>query len=143
MSTATIEHDPVNHPKHYISENGMEVIDIIAAYGLTQSFHLGNSLKYILRAGAKGNEKQDLEKSLWYAKRFWNSDDEEVIGDWPFASEYADESFPVDKVVAEFKLSGARAEAAADLLNLCASDDPTEIWGQLLDNLERAVQEAA
>jgi kynurenine formamidase len=34
-------------------------------------FHLGNTVKYISRAGKKGTDKelQDLNKALWYLKR--------------------------------------------------------------------------
>lgn len=56
----------VNHPAHYQSEK-FEVIDIIEEFNL--SFCLGNVIKYILRAGKKGNKKQDLEKARWYLSR--------------------------------------------------------------------------
>ena len=45
-------HDPLN-PSHYKSEK-MEAIDVIESFGL--NFHLGNSIKYILRAGKKENK---------------------------------------------------------------------------------------
>jgi hypothetical protein len=34
-------------------------------------FHLGNTFKYIIRAGKKDSDKeiQDLEKALWYLQR--------------------------------------------------------------------------
>ena len=34
-------------------------------------FHLGNTFKYIARAGKKGTDKeiQDLKKALWYLER--------------------------------------------------------------------------
>lgn len=56
----------VNHPDHY-QGNKLEVIDVIEDYNL--GFHLGNAIKYILRADAKGNRKQDLQKAIWYIKR--------------------------------------------------------------------------
>ncbi len=37
------------HPVHYRAPNGMQVIDVIEAFGL--SFHLGNVVKYIVRCG--------------------------------------------------------------------------------------------
>jgi hypothetical protein len=55
--------DLVNSPSHY-QGNGIEVIDIIEAFGL--NFSLGNSIKYILRADKKGNKKQDIQKAIWY-----------------------------------------------------------------------------
>ena len=57
----------VDHPKHYQSKHGVEVIDIIEEFGL--GFHLGNVIKYVLRAGHKSNELEDLEKAKWYLER--------------------------------------------------------------------------
>ena len=60
----------VNHPQHYGGENNVyEVIKIIEA--LEMDFHLGNTFKYIARAGKKGTDKeiQDLKKALWYLER--------------------------------------------------------------------------
>ncbi len=59
--------DPVHHPAHYKSEGGMEVIDVIENFGL--GFRLGNTVKYILRAGKKGNRLEDLKKARWYLDR--------------------------------------------------------------------------
>lgn len=58
--------DPVNHPQHYKSPNGLEAIDVIEGFGL--GFHLGNVVKYILRAPMKGG-MQDFRKSRWYLDR--------------------------------------------------------------------------
>ena len=46
----------VNHPTHYQSKNGMEVIDVIDNFEL--NFNLGNAVKYILRCGKKDNDMQ-------------------------------------------------------------------------------------
>jgi len=61
--------EAVNHPPHY-QGNGIEVIDIIESFDL--NFNLGNTVKYVLRAGKKGNKKEDLEKAVWYLKRELN-----------------------------------------------------------------------
>jgi hypothetical protein len=61
--------EAVNHPPHY-QGNGIEVIDIIESFDL--NFNLGNTIKYVLRAGKKGNKKEDLEKAVWYLKRELN-----------------------------------------------------------------------
>jgi len=58
--------EAVNHPAHY-QANGIEVIDIIENFDL--NFNLGNTVKYVLRAGKKGNKKEDLEKAVWYLNR--------------------------------------------------------------------------
>ena len=59
--------DMVNHPDHYRSKHGVEVIDIIEEFGL--GFHLGNVVKYVLRAGHKNDELEDLLKAKWYLER--------------------------------------------------------------------------
>ena len=64
----------VNHPEHYGgSENVYEAIKVIENWNL--DFHLGNTVKYISRAGKKGTDKelQDLKKALWYLERKINN----------------------------------------------------------------------
>ena len=57
----------VHHPDHY-TRGGIETIDFIEAKGL--GFHLGNTVKYVSRAGFKQDAKvQDLEKAMWYLIR--------------------------------------------------------------------------
>ena len=60
----------VNHPNHYGGEdNTYEAIKVIEAWDL--DFHIGNTVKYISRAGKKGTDKelQDLKTALWYLER--------------------------------------------------------------------------
>lgn len=60
----------VNHPNHYGGEdNTYEAIKVIEAWDL--DFHIGNTVKYISRAGKKGTDQelQDLKKALWYLER--------------------------------------------------------------------------
>jgi hypothetical protein len=62
--------EQVNHPQHYGGEdNQYEAIKVIEAWDL--DFHLGNTVKYISRAGKKevNKELQDLKKALWYLER--------------------------------------------------------------------------
>ena len=61
------EKEQVNHPQHYGGENNpYESIKVIDAWDL--GFSLGNTVKYISRAGKKGKDKEleDLRKALWY-----------------------------------------------------------------------------
>ena len=58
--------DPVHNPPHYKS-GGIEAIDVIEAFEL--GYRLGNVLKYVLRAGRKGDALEDLEKAAWYLDR--------------------------------------------------------------------------
>ena len=58
----------VNHPVHYQfgENNGYEAIKVIDAWQL--GFSLGNTVKYISRAGKKNPDKEleDLKKAKWY-----------------------------------------------------------------------------
>jgi len=57
----------VNHPHHYGGkDNTYEAIKVIDAWEL--GFSLGNTVKYISRAGKKNptKELEDLKKALWY-----------------------------------------------------------------------------
>ena len=58
--------EKINHPNHYQGE-GLEVIDVIEAFNL--NFNLGNTIKYVLRAGRKDSKIEDLEKARWYISR--------------------------------------------------------------------------
>ena len=59
----------VSHPDHYMSETGLEVIDVIEAFTFDlkgiEATDTGNILKYICRWKNK-NGLQDLEKAKWY-----------------------------------------------------------------------------
>lgn len=58
----------VNHPLHYGgSRNPYEAIKVIEAWEL--GFCLGNTIKYIARAGKKDSTLQELEKAAWYLNR--------------------------------------------------------------------------
>lgn len=59
----------VDHPSHY-NKGKIEVIDFIEDQGL--SFHLGNVIKYVARAGSKGDKLEDLKKARWYLDRYIN-----------------------------------------------------------------------
>jgi nicotinamide riboside kinase len=60
--------EAVNHPAHYGGEdNAYEAIKVIEAWEL--DFLLGNTVKYIARAGKKDSEVQDLKKAKFYLER--------------------------------------------------------------------------
>lgn len=69
--------DNINHPSHY-NQGKVEVIEFIEDQGLT--YHLGNAVKYICRAGRKdpSKEVEDLRKAIWYLTR-----QVEILGDNP------------------------------------------------------------
>ena len=62
--------EQVHHPEHYGGvDNPYEAIKVIEAWGL--GFCLGNTVKYISRAGNKFPDKEleDLKKAAWYLSR--------------------------------------------------------------------------
>lgn len=52
---------------HYMGESNYDVIDFCKDYNL--SFNRGNIVKYVVRAGKKDDELQDLRKALDYLLR--------------------------------------------------------------------------
>lgn len=58
--------DMVNHPPHYTGDpSGVECIEITRH----RNFNVGNAIKYLWRAGLKGDESktiEDLKKSVFY-----------------------------------------------------------------------------
>lgn len=64
----------VNHPSHYQTGGGIEVIDVIRHY----TCDIANALKYLMRAGRKQEadmtdrekEIEDLRKALWYIEDY-------------------------------------------------------------------------
>ena len=65
MGLDRADDDPVNHPSHYKQYTGFEVIDITEQL----NFNRGNAVKYILRAGFKDDEMEDLRKAQFYINR--------------------------------------------------------------------------
>ncbi|AEV52030.1 hypothetical protein [Rhodococcus phage REQ1] len=65
----TVDHDAVHHPSHYRTipatikhPNGIEAIDVTRWFPFAE----GNVLKYLLRAGHKGDRLEDLRKARQY-----------------------------------------------------------------------------
>ncbi|HJF34802.1 MAG TPA: DUF3310 domain-containing protein [Clostridium perfringens] len=56
----------IDHPSHY-NQGKFEAIDVIEDWKL--NFNLGNTVKYISRAGHKDDIIQDLKKASWYLNR--------------------------------------------------------------------------
>lgn len=58
--------DSVNNPKHYTEHpSGIECIEITEH----MNFCVGNAIKYLWRAGLKGEQVEDLRKARWYIDR--------------------------------------------------------------------------
>ena len=64
-----MKNDAINPSYYKGSAAKYEVIDLIEKCRLP--FHLGNALKYVIRAGKKHDRvKEDLQKAKWYIRRF-------------------------------------------------------------------------
>lgn len=75
--------ETINHPVHYqeASQIGRPILKILLPAHLLDrecigvieqlhcSFSYGSALKYLWRAGNKGNAAEDLQKSRWYLNR--------------------------------------------------------------------------
>ena len=60
-------YDPVNHPSHYLKAAiAVEPIELTARLNAC----LGQAVNYIVRAPYKGNEREDLEKAVFYLKKY-------------------------------------------------------------------------
>jgi hypothetical protein len=58
--------DNVEHPAHYTSHpSGVECIQVTEH----MNFCIGNAVKYLWRAGLKGDAVEDLKKARWYIDR--------------------------------------------------------------------------
>lgn len=57
---------PENRP--YYDAGNLKAIDIIEAYA-RDNFLRGTALKYLMRAGRKGDRVSDLRKAIWYIQR--------------------------------------------------------------------------
>jgi hypothetical protein len=59
----------VDHPPHYGGDTPHETIKCLEAWGLESDALLWNAVKYISRAGKKGNKLEDLKKAKNYLDR--------------------------------------------------------------------------
>lgn len=65
-ATDNAQHDAVNHPQHYTDHpSGVECITVVEHF----NFNVGNAIKYLWRAGLKGDQMEDLKKAQWYVTR--------------------------------------------------------------------------
>jgi len=70
--------DMVNHPPHYTA-GGIETIDYMEAKLTPEGFRgycLGSVIKYVSRAGLKGDANEDLKKARWYLNRLIGDTDD-------------------------------------------------------------------
>lgn len=105
----------LERPSYYWAD-GVDVIRVIEEYDL--GFHIGNALKYTVRAGRKGDERADVAKACEYMRRWFAWVDRPQIRgaigmDW---------MHPL-KVAGHFGLSDWRAFVVIKLLEGAAMTD--------------------
>lgn len=59
--------DNVTSPPHY-NQGAIECIDAIWESGNGRGYCIGNAIKYLWRAGLKGEEVEDIEKAAFYLR---------------------------------------------------------------------------
>ena len=76
--------DMVYHPKHY-RVGGIETLDFVKAKLNTmtylepfQAYCIGNAMKYLSRAGHKGEFVEDIEKAIFYLNQALGKDQRNV-----------------------------------------------------------------
>lgn len=60
--------ETINHPPHYGGDEVYECIKVLEAWlspEQLRGFLIGNTIKYLCRAGKKGDILEDLRKSFW------------------------------------------------------------------------------
>lgn len=67
MNSIPLSFDEINNPAHYTKDRTIQVIEVIEQYSVC--YHLGNIIKYLSRAGRKGEFTNDILKAKWYLKR--------------------------------------------------------------------------
>lgn len=65
--------DMVNKPPHYKDASGIECKEITCHRKMP--FSLGNAIKYLYRAGSKGDLMEDLKKAEWYLRVAYLNDE--------------------------------------------------------------------
>ena len=58
------KNDIILNPAHYCADRKYEPRKVIADWGL--NFNLGSAVKYLSRAGRKGDKTEDLRKAIQY-----------------------------------------------------------------------------
>ncbi len=67
---AQLKDSLVSHPRHYIPDRRIEPCEVMETWGLVHHHYLACAFKYLARAGRKKNAVLDLNKALWYLRRF-------------------------------------------------------------------------
>lgn len=69
LDPTTEDKETVDHPEHYGGDTPYETIKVLAEWMTEEQlvgFCIGNSVKYLSRAGKKGDQLEDWKKARWY-----------------------------------------------------------------------------
>ena len=119
--------DKINHPHHYCHGRKYEPIEVIDDWEL--GFNLGNALKYISRAGRKGDGVEDLKKAAFYIDR------EIGRNESPFTSSYEEVIEALASEASEWDFLSGQDDvvyynsAEAGAVSEASEKDWTEFWG--------------
>ena len=111
--------DMVNKPPHYKDASGIECKEITCHRKMP--FSLGNAIKYLYRAGSKGDLLEDLKKAEWYLRvAYLNS-----------------EALPVDVVRRLSEVAAVRNTEAGKALNLISRHQVLDAYRVVKSEIEQ------
>lgn len=111
--------DMVNKPPHYEDASGIECKEITCHRKMP--FSLGNAIKYLYRAGSKGDLLEDLKKAEWYLRvAYLNS-----------------EALPVDVVRRLSEVAAVRNTEAGKALNLISRHQVLDAYRVVKSEIEQ------
>ena len=111
--------DMVNQPPHYKDASGIECKEITCHRKMP--FSLGNAIKYLYRAGSKGDLLEDLKKAEWYLRvAYLNS-----------------EALPVDVVRRLSEVAAVRKTQAGRALNLISRHQVLDAYRVVKSEIEQ------
>lgn len=111
--------DMVNKPPHYKDASGIECKEITCHRKMP--FSLGNAIKYLYRAGSKGDLLEDLKKAEWYLRvAYLNS-----------------EAVPVEVVRRLSEVAAVRKTQAGRALNLISRRQALYAYRVVKSEIER------
>lgn len=136
-------YDSVSNPSHYNEGRNIQPIEVVEDWNL--GFRLGNTVKYISRAGRKGGHfemTEDLKKALWFLNRemthgkgFWGKcenpkfDACDVAADWklsPFLAEILVLIFEASTTLKPFRRRDKLLQRAKEILERLTQSEDSE-----------------
>lgn len=124
----------VDHPSHYQNVPGIECIEVVERL----SFNIGNAIKYLWRAGEKGNKAEDLRKAAWYLQRETNR-----VWASPFDYDAVPDRYPFDSDTRSKIASYFSTQLMAALENIMlgvTKEDPVGLFESALSSVRLEIE---